>query len=80
MEASAPGNGQVCQTGALTHPHRLVSRRYLSQRDLREKSPFMDFMTFLMTGGIYSPKLVQSEFQALVHELMEQKNDHLLFM
>lgn len=30
-------------------------------------------MTFLLTGDIYSPNLVQSEFQALVRELMEQK-------
>ena len=40
----------------------------------------MNFKTFLLTGDIHSPKLVQSEFQALVHELMKQKNDHLLIM
>lgn len=33
----------------------------------------MDFMAFLLTGDIYSPKLVQSEFQTSVYNLREQK-------
>lgn len=35
-------------------------------------------MTLLLTGDVYSPKLVQSEFQTLVYELTEQQQQKLL--
>lgn len=63
----------------LESSRHLASRGYLSRRYLRKKSSFMDFTTFLLTGDIYSPKLVQSEFQTSVYDLREQNNYHHLF-